>query len=59
MAPLLWLVDFAVLWNALSETERVQAESAARRAGLDRYLHWARRRAMPGRTAPPMASTMR
>jgi len=46
MAPLLWVVDFAALWGSFSEVERAQAETAARRAGLERYLHWARRRAL-------------
>jgi hypothetical protein len=45
MAPLLWLVDFATLWGSLSIAERSDAETAARRARLDRYLDWARRRA--------------
>ena len=46
MAPLLWVVDFAALWTSFSETECVQAETAARRSGLSRYLDWARRRAV-------------
>src|SRR5688572_24367882 len=46
LPPLLWLVDFATLWGRLSDSERLQAERAARMAGLDRYLTWARGRAV-------------
>lgn len=46
MPPLLWLVDFASLWGALPAVDRVRAEDAARRAGVSRYLEWARDRAV-------------
>lgn len=39
--PLLWAVDFFVLWGSLSESERDKAISAARDVGLGRHLAWA------------------
>lgn len=39
--PLLWLIDFATLWNGLDDDRRRAAEGAARSAGLHRYLDWA------------------
>jgi hypothetical protein len=44
MPPLLWLVDFATLWAGLPPIDRARAEAAARRAGVSRYLVWARER---------------
>jgi hypothetical protein len=44
MPPLLWLVDFATLWAGLPPIDRVRAEAAARRAGVAKYLIWARER---------------
>ncbi len=39
--PLLWAVDFFLLWGALAEPDRRDAISAAREAGLGRHLTWA------------------
>lgn len=39
--PLLWAVDFFLLWGALAEPDRRDAISAAREAGLGRHLRWA------------------
>lgn len=39
--PLLWAVDFFLLWRALSQAERDDALAAAREAGLRRHLAWA------------------
>ncbi|MGI9076041.1 MAG: nucleotidyltransferase family protein [Gemmatimonadaceae bacterium] len=39
--PLLWFVDFATLWDSLTEPERGGARRAAEKAGLRRYLAWA------------------
>ena len=44
MPPLLWLVDFATLWQRSSAESRAHSERAARSAGLGRYLAWARER---------------
>jgi hypothetical protein len=44
-APLAWLIDLLELWNSLSPRERGDARAAAARAGVDRYLSWAMRRA--------------
>ena len=41
LPPLLWLVDFATLWSAMSESARDRAWDAAHNAGLGRYLAWA------------------
>ena len=43
--PLLWWVDFTVLWRALAEPDRRAAREAAEGAGLGGYLSWAARRA--------------
>ena len=45
LPPLLWFVDFATLWGSLSTRDRQAAEAAAARAGVSRYLDWARTRA--------------
>ena len=39
--PLLWAVDFFLLWEAFSESHRREAIAAAREAGLGRHLDWA------------------
>ena len=39
--PLLWAVDFSVLWEALSASDRRDAIAASREAGLGRHLDWA------------------
>jgi hypothetical protein len=39
--PLLWFVDFATAWEALSPSERDQAWARARRMHIQRYLQWA------------------
>jgi hypothetical protein len=39
--PLLWLVDFFLLWSSLSANEQSAAVTAAREAGLARHLEWA------------------
>ncbi|HUQ82033.1 MAG TPA: nucleotidyltransferase family protein [Gemmatimonadaceae bacterium] len=45
MVPLLWIVDFAVLWQSFSEADRLRAELVARQTRLNGYLDWARGRA--------------
>lgn len=45
LAPLLWLFDFAALWDALGEPERRASREAARGLRLGRYLAWAADRA--------------
>lgn len=50
-APLLWLVDFATLWNSLGESERKAARRSADQSGLGRYLAWACRAAVAARRA--------
>ncbi len=45
LPPMLWALDFAALWQGLSERERADAWSAARAANAVRYLSWAVRRA--------------
>lgn len=49
--PLLWLVDFATLWDSLTEPQRGSARRAADKAGLRRYLAWACRTAATARRA--------
>jgi putative nucleotidyltransferase-like protein len=44
LPPLLWLVDFATLWSAMSEAARGRARGAAQDAGLGRYVGWAAER---------------
>jgi hypothetical protein len=44
-APALWLFDCRALWERLDEDARGLARWTARRAGLQRYLDWAVRRA--------------
>jgi hypothetical protein len=44
-APLAWLIDVLELWGSLGPRARADAHSAAERAGVDRYLSWALRRA--------------
>jgi GNAT superfamily N-acetyltransferase len=39
--PLLWAVDFFLLWGSLAEPDRRDAIAAAREAGLGRHLAWA------------------
>jgi hypothetical protein len=39
--PLLWIIDFAAIWNRLDDSERRRAERAASRVGLKRHLRWA------------------
>jgi hypothetical protein len=39
--PLLWVVDFFLLWSKLSASERDDSVAAARQAGLTRHLQWA------------------
>lgn len=46
LPPLLWIVDFATLWQRSSADARARAEHAAHVAGLERYLAWARERAV-------------
>lgn len=46
LPPLLWVVDFATLWQRSSSDARARAERAAHTAGLGRYLAWARDRAV-------------
>ena len=41
LPPLLWLVDFATLWNGFSNRERKDAAAVARRIRAGRYLAWA------------------
>ena len=43
-APLLWMIDFYTLWDAMPARERAVSIRAARRHGLHRYLEWAARR---------------
>jgi hypothetical protein len=45
MPPLLWLVDFATLWQRSSATAREQAERVAQTSGVHGYLAWAKQRA--------------
>ena len=45
MPPLLWVVDFATLWQSYSDAQRARAEALAVRTRLGRYLNWAQRRA--------------
>jgi hypothetical protein len=45
MPPLLWLVDFATLWQSYTQAERARAQSLAVDTRLGRYLDWARQRA--------------
>lgn len=40
-APLLWLIDFATLWNTLAHEERAAALAFARTARTHRVLRWA------------------
>lgn len=47
--PLLWVVDFFLLWSKLSASEREDAIAAAAEAGVTRHLHWAL--ALTGRIA--------
>jgi putative nucleotidyltransferase-like protein/peptidase S24-like protein len=44
MPPLLWLLDFTMLWRSLTAAERESATSTARMHALHRYLAWAIRR---------------
>lgn len=44
-APLAWLIDLLELWNSLGPRQRADAQADAGRAGVDRYLSWALRRA--------------
>jgi RimJ/RimL family protein N-acetyltransferase len=39
--PLLWALDFFLLWSSLDVTEQRDAIAAARTAGLDAHLRWA------------------
>ena len=39
--PLLWALDFYLLWSSLDVDEQRDATAAAREAGLDRHLMWA------------------
>ena len=39
--PLLWAVDFFLMWRALSESDRRKAAAAASEVGLERHLQWA------------------
>ena len=39
--PLLWAVDFTVLWSSLDDPTRADAVRAAREVGLQRHLAWA------------------
>lgn len=39
--PILWALDFYVLWSSLTQTERDDALGAARDVGLGRHLEWA------------------
>ena len=39
--PMLWALDFYVLWSALTQAERDDALGAARDVGLARHLEWA------------------
>lgn len=41
VAPLLWFVDYAMLWNSLVEGERRDAWAAARRSRVELYLAFA------------------
>lgn len=41
LPPLLWMIDFATLWNGFSKRERTDATSLARRIRAGRYLTWA------------------
>lgn len=42
--PLLWFLDFAAAWEALTLSERAEAEKTAGRMEVHRYLEWARDR---------------
>lgn len=44
-APILWLVDFATLWDGMPDEQRVAAWNDARDRGGARYLRWALDRA--------------
>lgn len=39
--PVLWALDFYVLWSSLTQAEREDALGAARDVGLGRHLEWA------------------
>jgi len=39
--PLLWAIDFLMLWSALDERERAEALESACECGLSRHLRWA------------------
>jgi len=39
--PLLWALDFFLLWSRLDDAGQADATAAAREAGLDRHLTWA------------------
>ena len=50
-APLLWLIDFATLWDSLDAGARGRARVDARRARAHRYLDWGLARASQLRLA--------
>ena len=67
--PLLWVVDFHVLWTTLDAREQAGAIGAARASGLVRHLRWAMalsadvtesiREPLPGRASRRLARALR
>ena len=67
--PLLWVVDFHVLWTTLDAEEQAGAIGAARAIGLARHLRWAIalsrdvtesiRETLPGRASRRLARALR
>ena len=67
--PLLWVVDFHVLWTTLDAEEQAGAIGAARASGLARHLRWAIalsadvtesiRETVPGRASRRLARALR